>query len=111
MPVDIVSTSVAANALSDNVLAGRLFEYTPGNAVLDFYATGSATGLRLQISIGGVVMAEEIVVNAQNRVPVIPDDFVTQEGATGGSRISARFRNTTAGALTGILTMKISPVG
>lgn len=111
MPVDTVSQSVAANALGDNILAGRLFEYAPSPSVLDFYATGSAAGLRLQISIGGVVVAEELVVNIQNRVPVIPDDFVTQEPAPRGARISVRFRNTTAGALTGILTMKITPVG
>jgi len=111
MPVDVVEVSVAANALSDNVFAGRLFEYLPAPSVLDFYATGAAAGLRLQISIGGVVMAEEVVVNAQNRVPVIPDDFVTQEGGTGGQRISARFRNTTGAAIVSRLMMKITPVG
>ncbi|MGH2609268.1 MAG: hypothetical protein ACRDHF_09290 [Tepidiformaceae bacterium] len=104
-----VETVVAANGLSPNVLSGELFEILPANAVVELYVSGSAAGLRALFSIGGVQMLEDAVVNAQNRTPVVPDDLLDTEGGIQGSRLSLRFRNTTAGALTARSLVKITP--
>jgi hypothetical protein len=110
MPIMSVETSVAANALSANVLSGELFEILPSNAAVELYVTGSAAGLRALFSIGGVQMLEDAVVNAQNRTPVVPDDLLDTEGGLSGQRLSLRFRNTTGGALTARAIVKITPV-
>jgi len=110
MPIMSVETVVAANGLSANVLAGELFEILPANAAVELYVTGSAAGLRANFSIGGVQQLEEAVVNAQNRTPVVPDDVLTQEGGMAGQRLSLRFRNSTAGALTARTIVKVIPV-
>ncbi len=110
MPIMSVETVVAANGLSANVLAGELFEILPANAVVELLVSGSAAGLRALFSIGGVQMLEEAVVNATNRTPVVPDDLLTTEGGLAGARLSLRYRNSTAGALTARTLVKVTPL-
>src|SRR3989304_1684384 len=52
MPVMEGSTSVAANTLSANVLAGEVHQILQANAQVSFYATGSAAGLRYRAGEG-----------------------------------------------------------
>lgn len=98
MPTMQDSISVAANAVSANVVAGQLFEFAQGGTIT-LSATGAATGLRVSLSIGGVVLIQDQALNLQNRFPIIPDDIIdVSEGMEG--RILLTFRNTTAGAIT-----------
>ena len=100
MPTMQNSVSVAANAVSANVLAGELYEFLPGNAQVILSCTGSAAGLNTTLLAGGVTLINDQAIGSQNRFPVIPDDIITQEVVPGGARLLLTFRNTTGGALT-----------
>ncbi len=97
MPTMQDSLSVAANAVSANVLAGQLYEFIPSVNVT-ISVTGSATGLRATF-ICGVPLINDQAINLQNRFPLIPDDII-HTGVVPGGRMVLTFRNTTAGALT-----------
>lgn len=97
MPTMQDSLSVAANAVSVNVLAGQLYEFVPQTNVT-ISCTGSATGLRTTF-ICGVPLINDQAINLQNRFPLIPDDII-QNGLVPGGRMVLTFRNTTAGAIT-----------
>jgi len=109
MPVISGSTSVAANTTSTNVLAGELFEFLPrSGGRVSLYATGSATGLRTTLLIGGRAVIQDNAIGLQNRFPVIPDDFVVKAAGGPGARLYLTFRNTTGGALTAFYAVHIN---
>lgn len=91
--------SVAANAVSANVVAGQIYEFLERAANLMLCAVGSAVGLNVTLVIGSVVIINDQPISGANRFPITPDDIVTKvRGARG--RIVLTFRNTTGGALT-----------
>lgn len=98
MPTMQDSLSVAANAVSANVLAGQLYEFVEGGTGVTVSVTGSATGLRSSF-ICGIPLINDQAINLQNRFPLIPDDII-HSGQVPGGRMVLTFRNTTAGALT-----------
>lgn len=98
MPTMQDSISVAANAVSANVLAGQLYEFVEAGSNVTVAVTGSATGLRTSF-ICGVPLINDQAINLQNRFPLIPDDII-HGGNVPGGRLVLTFRNTTAGALT-----------
>lgn len=110
MPLIQSSTSIAAGAVNDNVLAGSQFEFLPYNAALRFALNGSATGLVADVYSGQDVLAEQMGVNALNRTPINPDDFLLSDVAGGGERIKIRCRNPTGGALTLFFALMIDPI-
>lgn len=99
MPTMQDSVSVAANSVSANQMAGQIFEFVPQMANLTLSVTGSATGLRVSLIVGGVTLMNDQAINLQNRFPIIPDDVI-HAGPVPGGRVVLTFRNTTAGALT-----------
>lgn len=98
MPTMQDSVSVAANAVSANVLAGQLYEFVDAGTIVTVSCTGSATGLRTSF-ICGVPLINDQAINLQNRFPLIPDDII-HTGPVPGGRMVLSARNTTAGALT-----------
>ena len=108
MPVIESDVVVAANALSANVLAGDVHQILQSAARVDFYATGSAAGLRYTAGGGGDIIADDAVLNAQNRQPVEPDDFLVGDSFTPATPLTLRFRNTTVGALTARFRARIT---
>jgi len=99
MPMMQDSISVLANAVSANVLAGKLYEFVPGGANVTVSANGSAPGLRISFIAGLAQLLNDEAMSTQNRFPLIPDDIVLNQRVPGG-RLLLTFRNTTAGALT-----------
>lgn len=97
-----LSVSVAANSTTENVLSGNRYERSPfGIALGALYCAGSAAGLVAELNVGGRSITPPNTVNAQNRLPVIPDDLLVDEWvAYGGELIQIRVTNTTGGALT-----------
>lgn len=98
MPTMQGSVSVAANAVSANVLAGQLYEFVPPGANVALSATGSAAGLNTTF-INGVPLIDDQELNSANVYPVVPDHLL-HGGRVPGGRLVLKFRNTTAGALT-----------
>ena len=99
MPMMQDSLSVAANAVSANVLAGQLYEFVRAGQPIRLSGTGSATGLRVTLLIGMSVINDQAI-NLQNRFPLIPDDVIHTGRAPVSGRMVLTFRNSTAGALT-----------
>lgn len=106
MPTMQDSLSIAANAVSVNVLAGQLYEFLPPGANVAFSCAGSAIGLRVTL-ISGIPLINDQAINSQNRFPLIPDDAL-HVGPVPGGRTVITFRNTTAGALTAFWRIDVS---
>lgn len=98
MPTMQDSVSVAANAVSANVLSGQLYEFVPNGTRVSLSVTGSATGLRCTL-IANIPVLNDQAMNLQNRFPLIPDDII-YTGTVRACRLVLTARNTTAGALT-----------
>lgn len=96
------SNSIGANSTTENVLSGQRFERCPYMAALGgLYVTGSAAGLTAELNVGGRSVTPPTNVNAQNRLPVVPDDSLIEEWeAYSGELLQLRGVNTTGGALT-----------
>ena len=99
--------SVAANAVSGNVLAGELFEFLPGNAAITLLAVAAAAGIRCTFTLGGQVLINDQPISAANRFPTTPDDILTVIGGMAGERLFLEFRNTTGAAVTVDFSVKI----
>jgi len=98
MEVEVV---IPANTLNENVLAGKLFQITPGPCIIGLLATGSAAGLAHSLIVGGSAVFNDSPLNANNRQPIEPDDLIIQGvEALGGWQLFLAVRNTTGGNLT-----------
>lgn len=96
-----VQTAIAANATNNNVVRDEQYQTIPFDGVLRLLATGSAAGLRHTLIISGTSILDAGFVNAQNRVPVTPDDeVITQVEVFQGQQVFLKVQNTTAGSLT-----------
>lgn len=111
MPTIQGSVSVAANATNENVISGSQWEIVPYNARIDFGFCGSATGLLCDVYSGADLVCESFALNANNRIPIQPDDFTLRDIAAVNDRLKVKLRNTTAGALTGFWSIIITPLG
>ncbi len=101
--------SVAANATVQNALAGKLNEFLSENSVVTLYSTAAAVGMNMSLIIGGEVVVDDQEVNALNRLPIIPDDFMAQGGGFAGDRVILRYRNTTGAAIITFSRLETSP--
>jgi hypothetical protein len=101
--------SVAANATVQNSLAGKQGEFCTMASLVSLFASASAVGLNMTLQIGGEVVIDDQEVNAQNRMPLVPDDFVGQGGGLPSDRIILRYRNTTGGAITAFSRVEVTP--
>lgn len=98
----VIQVSIPANSTNQNVLTQQRFERVPYQAAIGrLLCTGSAAGLTAELNVGGVSITPPTVVNANSRVPIVPDDELLGEWeALGGQLIQLSVVNTTAGALT-----------
>lgn len=110
MPLIQQQLTIPANSVNDNVIAGSQFEFLPYNASLRFALNGSAVGLVADLYTGQDVLAEQMLINTLNRVPINPDDFLLSDVAGAGERVKIRVRNTTGGALTVFFAVMIDPI-
>jgi len=94
-------TTVAANSTVNNVLTGQKYERSPVPALGVLFANGSAAGLQAELNVNGRSVTDQIQINTQNRLPVVPDDMAVDEWeAPEGALIQLKVSNTTGGALT-----------
>jgi hypothetical protein len=92
--------SVAANAVSANVYAGKLYEFPPRPSIVRVRISAAAVGLNATLLIGGVSIVNDQAISQSNRWPILPDDLVIQVPVRAGARLVLTLRNTTAGAIT-----------
>jgi len=101
--------SVPANTTVQNVLSGKLNEFLSENSIVSLYACASAVGLNVSLIIAQEVVVDDQEINAQNRMPLVPDDFVGNGGGFQGDRVILRLRNTTAGAIVAFTRVETNP--
>jgi hypothetical protein len=95
-----LAVTVVANTTTENVLAGNRFERAPFLAKGILLCAGSAAGLQAELNVGGRSVTPPTTVNAQNRLPVVPDDTLTADWLVDrGELIQIRVQNTTGGNL------------
>ena len=99
MPVIQKTTSVPANSVVENVLAGSAFEFARANILASMGITQASAGLFLTIQTGSDIVLEESEPAISTDYPIIPDEFYYQDVATPGDRIVVRLRNSTGGAI------------
>jgi len=103
--------TIVANSTTDNVLAGQRYESPQFDCLGTIYGNGSAAGLRAELNVGGVSITPPIVVNASNRLPVVPDDLLVSEWeCVGGSQVQVTVVNTTGGNLVFFWRIDLQPV-
>lgn len=104
-------TSIAANAVNENVLAGSTFEILQGRSVVSIGMTAQVTGLVASILVGSTVVLEESPVFIRaNEFPKIPDEMYFNAAGVGNDRIVVRVRNTTGAAIDHRVIVQIARV-
>lgn len=87
--------AVLANTRSADLMANSPLQFTKFFARLLMAFNGEATGLRLTVLVGSEAVFDDVALNAVNRFPVNPDDYVYTTGAEPGDQIQVFLRNTT----------------
>lgn len=103
--------SVGANASVANAVSGKIHEFVSRPSKVRVFGTASAVGLNFTLIVGNQTFMQDQEVNAQNRMPIVPDDWLVDAGAKTGDRVVLSYRNTTAGAITAFSRVEIIPVG
>lgn len=114
MPLVQDVDSIAAGAVTDNILTGSQFEYMPYNAHISFALVADATNgedLRIDVYTGQDVITENMIPVSKDASPVFPDDFLLEDVVRAGERVKVRVRNTdAANAVTLRWALRITPV-
>lgn len=114
MPTIRKSVSVPANAVVDNVLADSVFETAPVDTVAEFainQQSGAVGAVLATVLSGPDVLLEESPISFNARVPLYPEDFDLFDAINAGDKIIVKLRNTTAGAIVVVTSVRFSPPG
>lgn len=113
-----VARSVAANAISVNILEGKAGRLIGRPAMVKVWCASSAAGILMtaKLSTNGIVQTafDDQEVPGTNRYPLPLEDFITEfpvSPGAGGDELIITLRNRTAGALTVTTVVDILPVG
>jgi len=113
MPTISLRTSVPANAVSGNVLAGSPFEFVAKNSVIILAVTnpaGTPGDITADFQIGGESLTTQANVSTRNAFPQFNDDTFVKAGAIAGERLFLSYNNTTAGALNVDTLVDVMPI-
>lgn len=92
--------SVAANSVSANVYAGKLYEFPPRPSIVRVRISAAAAGLNATLLVGGVALVADQAISSSNRWPILPDDLMIQAPVNAMARLILTLRNTTGAAIT-----------
>lgn len=98
MVMNDVST-VAANATTANLFAGKLAEFLAENSIIRLFASAAAVGVFATLLIGESVLVDDQEISNSNRFPIKPDDLLDEGAGFGGDRLILRFRNSTGAGI------------
>lgn len=112
MPLVTSRNVIAAGAEVTNVLSGSQFERMPYNASIAIGINGDANGHEVIANVysGTDVLAENMPLNSQARVPVNPDDFSLTDVIGFMEQLKIQLRNTGAGSHTVLTSVIITPL-
>ena len=109
MPLIGKQTSVAANSTA-LPLVGDQFEFINRPSMLEFGLVAEATGMLMTVYSGADLLAQEqpVPIRAAGVPPTYPDDFLLQDVAGNGDRLSITLRNTTGAAIIVRTTVRLT---
>jgi len=113
MPAISGSVSVAANAVSLNVLAGSPFEFIALPSIVNLAMTqagAAGSDITANFQIGGESIMNGGNVSDRTAFPTFRDDLAAMAGGSPGERLFLTFTNTTGGALVVQFIMEITPL-
>lgn len=110
MPSIQQTNSILTLVTNANIIAGSQYEFLPYDANVAMGFTQSATGLLVGVYAGTDLVALDIVPIVKATSPVNPDDFTVNFDAYEGTRLVVSVRNPTAGTLTLLSTIVITPL-
>lgn len=113
MPTISGRISVAANAVSANVLAGSPFEFVGQPSLIKLACTqqGAApTDITADMNIGGESLVQGGNVSDRAAFPTFRDDLFLEAGASQAERLFLTFANTTVAALNVDFLLDIMPI-
>jgi len=113
MPTISVRTSVAANSVSANVLAGSPFEFVGARSICNLATLNSAGTpgeITANFQIGGEAILNGANISIRTGFPNFRDDVLARAGADQAERLFLTYTNTTAGALNVDTLLEITPV-
>jgi len=103
-------SSIAADTLSANLIAGEANEFLGGPSVVKVYARSAAVGLNMIFQVGNEVFSQDQEIGATAGFPTRPQDFFVQGVGGAGERIIVQLRNTTGAAIIGQLLIEVVQV-
>jgi hypothetical protein len=95
---------------SANALSGDQFEFLPFNAGVEFAIISDLVDVEATVYSGSDVLMEQAPVSVQSTPPRYPDDFLLQDVAAAGDRLSVKLQNNNAGAVVVDTVVKITPL-
>lgn len=101
--------TVAANATVANAIAGKSQEFVRERSIVAFSICAAAVGLFATCIVGDEVVVEDQEVNAQNRMPIVPDDLLARAGALPGDRLIVKLRNSTGAGIVAFTRVEVMP--
>jgi len=113
MPTISGRVAAAANAVTENVLAGSPFEFVAAPSVINMAATQAGAApddVTATFQIGGEAIIQGGNVSDRAAFPTFRDDLFARAGASPGERLFLTFNNTTAGALNVDFLIEITPL-
>lgn len=111
MPSIQVRTALGANGTA-LPLQGSQYEYLPFDAFVEFGLTADANGVLATVQSGTDVLQEEgpVQVGTINVQAKYPDDFLLNDAAAAGEKITVKLRDTSGVARVVMTTVRITPI-
>ena len=110
MPTIQRTDSLLTLVTNANIISGNQFEFLPYDANVAMGFTQSATGLLVSVFAGSDLVVADMVPVIKATSPVNPDDFTVNFDAYEGTRLVITVRNPTAGTLSVLSTIVITPL-
>lgn len=108
--IRVTTTNLAANATAFP-LSGSQYEYLPFNARVEFAIVASAATIDVSVFSGSDILQQAGPPTVKATAPIYPDDFLLDDMALAGERLSVVLRETGNVATTDIETVvKITPM-
>lgn len=104
MQSSFVTTNLAANTKSANLLSGDINEFVAQNSLVNVYAVASASGVRLSMLADSDIAVDDKEIVAIGTTLDKSQHLIDSFAVAAGTRLAATLRETAGVATTDILT-------